>query len=145
MFTRHRIVRASPDAVFAVLADGWLFPSWVVGASRIRRVEGRWPAVDARIHHSFGVWPLVLDDVTTVVAFDAPRHAEFRAGGWPLGEARVVIDVQPHRRGCVVRMVEHPVSGPGKYVPAGVMSALVQFRNWEALRRLAWLAEGGAR
>jgi hypothetical protein len=143
-FVRHRVVKASPDAVFAVLANGWLFPSWVVGASRVRRVEGGWPAVEARIHHSFGMWPLVIDDTTSVEEWDAPRHAAFLARGWPLGEARVLIDVQPHRRGCVVRMTEYAVKGPGTLVPDAVMSVFVKVRNGEALRRLGWLAEGGA-
>jgi hypothetical protein len=37
-----RNVRASacsPQAVFEVLADGWLYPGWVVGASRMRAVD----------------------------------------------------------------------------------------------------------
>ena len=43
--------------VFAVLSNGWLYPSWVVGASRIRAVEAAWPAEGAKIHHSFGIYP----------------------------------------------------------------------------------------
>ncbi|KQO64988.1 SRPBCC family protein [Curtobacterium sp. Leaf261] len=143
-FVRRRVVKTPPETVFAVLAEGWLFPSWVVGASRMRGVEGDWPAVDSRIHHSFGVWPFVVDDTTSVTEWDPPRRAVFTPRGWPLGEARVVIDVEPHRRGCLVRMEERAVKGPGTLLPDVVMSALVQVRNGEALRRLGWLAEGGA-
>src|ERR1700712_4181413 len=50
-----RRVRASTDAVWSVLADGWMYATWVVGASRIRAVEPQWPRQGARIHHSFGV------------------------------------------------------------------------------------------
>ena len=56
------MVRATPADVFAVLADGWLYPSWVVGASRVRGVDGTWPQPGSRIHHSVGVWPLLIDD-----------------------------------------------------------------------------------
>lgn len=61
-----RTVDASADTVWRVLADGWAYPTWVVGASRVRAVDTSWPAVGACIHHSFGVWPLVVDDTTEV-------------------------------------------------------------------------------
>ena len=57
---------APPQAVFAVLADGWLFSSWVVGAARGRAVDAGWPKPGARIHHSFGVWPVMVTDVAEV-------------------------------------------------------------------------------
>jgi hypothetical protein len=47
-------VSASADRVFAVLADGWLYPLWVVGASRMRDVDPGWPAEGTKIHHSVG-------------------------------------------------------------------------------------------
>ena len=39
MPTNTRIVHATPDQVWKVLADGWLYPLWVVGASRMREVD----------------------------------------------------------------------------------------------------------
>jgi hypothetical protein len=144
MSTMHRFIEATPDQVFAVLADGWLFPSWVVGASRIRDVEEAWPAIDSKIHHSFGVWPAVIDDTTSVVEWNRPFKAEFIARGWPLGEADVIIEVQDRSGGCFVTMTEYAVSGPGTLVPGFVMKLLLDVRNREALQRLAWLAEGGA-
>ena len=33
------LVEAAPDAVWAVLADGWLYPTWVVGTVKIRDVD----------------------------------------------------------------------------------------------------------
>lgn len=50
-----------------MLADGWLYPSWVVGASRMREVDVKWPASRSRIHHSVGVWPALIDDHTKVL------------------------------------------------------------------------------
>jgi hypothetical protein len=145
MATVHRFFEAGPEDVFAVLGDGWLFPSWVVGASRIRDVDLIWPQVGAEIHHSFGVWPFVIDDTTTIVSWDPPRHAEFIARGWPIGEAHVTIDVQNRAGGCFVTLDEYAESGPGVLVPAPLMDGLLHVRNVETLQRLAWLAEGRLR
>ena len=38
-----RVLRCTPEDVFAALGDGWLYPSWVVGASRMREVDETWP------------------------------------------------------------------------------------------------------
>ena len=57
-----RRVHAPAEVVWSVLADGWLFyAAWVVGASRIRAVEPEWPNPGGRLHHSFGVWPALIE------------------------------------------------------------------------------------
>lgn len=139
-----REMDCSPEAVFAVLADAWVFPTWVVGASRMRGVDGAWPEVGSKLHHSFGLWPLVIDDRTIMVEWDPPRRAVMQPAGWPLGEARVEIDVKPRGSGCVVRLVEFAVRGPGRLVPTPVADALLTVRNRETLTRLAHIAEGRA-
>lgn len=130
-----------PDHVFAVIADGWLFPTWVVGASRMRDVGAEWPAVGSQLQHSFGVWPALIDDETTMLEWDPPRRAVMQPKGWPLGEARVEVDVKPRRNGCVVRIVEYAVKGPGALVPDPAMDIVLHLRNVETLRRLAYVAE----
>ncbi|MBC7519029.1 MAG: SRPBCC family protein [Microbacteriaceae bacterium] len=142
MSTNYRRMRCSPTEVFAVLADGWLYPTWVVGASRMRNVEPQWPAEGSRLHHSVGVWPLLLNDETVMLRWDAPRHLAMQPKGWPIGEARVLIDVRAHRSGSVVRIVEHPVRGPLMLLPRVIVDALLHLRNTETLRRLAYIAEG---
>lgn len=137
-----RRLRCDPEDVFRVIADGWLFPAWVVGASRMRDVDERWPAPGSRLHHSFGVWPALIDDVTVVEHLDAPRRVVLRPSGWPLGEACVTIDVKPSGDGCVVRLEERAIAGPGRLVPRPVMDLLLYHRNRETLHRLAYLAEG---
>ena len=137
-------MRCSPEDVFRVLGDGWTYPSWVVGVSRMRRVGAAWPAAGARLHHSVGTWPLLLDDETTMREFDPPRRAVMRAKGWPIGEAEVVFDVRPHDRGCVVRLEEQLVAGPGRIVPLPVRDLMLFWRNRETLQRLTYLAEGMA-
>ncbi|NQX12464.1 SRPBCC family protein [Microbacteriaceae bacterium VKM Ac-2855] len=144
MAVNTRVINASPEQIFAVLADGWLFPAWVVGASRMRAVDANWPHVGSHLQHSFGAWPLVLDDTTTSLQWNPPHRFVIRPKGWPLGEAEVTLEVKPHRRGTLVRMAEDAVQGPGTLVPKPAMWLLLRIRNHEALKRLGYLAEGGA-
>ena len=145
MSTNVREMSCSPDDVFAVLADGWLFPSWVVGASRMRDVDARWPLEGARLQHSFGVWPMLLNDETEVREWDPPRRMAIRPHGRPIGEALVTIDVKPRGDGCMVRIREDAVTGPATLVPTAIRDVGLHLRNVETLRRLAFLAEGRAR
>lgn len=144
MAVNVRAMSCPPERVFEVFANGWLFTAWVVGASRMRAVDDAWPAEGAKLHHSFGSWPVQLDDETTVLEWNPPRRVVFQPAGWPIGEARVQIDVKPRGHGCVVRMEEHADKGPGAVIPSPALDVLLRPRNHESLRRLALLAEGGA-
>ncbi|MCP2636593.1 SRPBCC family protein [Microbacterium sp. HD4P20] len=144
MSRNTRELRCSPEAVFEVLGDGWLYPSWVVGASRMREVDESWPMAGSELHHSVGVWPALIDDTTAVQEFIPARRMVMRARGWPLGEARVTIDVKPRGEGCVVRIQEEAVAGPARLIPTPLMDVLLSWRNAETLHRLAYLAEGRA-
>lgn len=141
MAVNVRRMKASVEEVFDVLADGWMYTSWVVGTSRLRGVEPDWPAVGSRLHHSFGLWPAVIDDSTRVEEWDPPHRAVFVARGGPIGEARVQIDVRPSPSGCLVRMEETPVSGPATLVPGPVADPAIWIRNREALYRLSLIVE----
>src|SRR3954470_24661888 len=81
-----RKVDATPEQVWAVLEDGWLYPSWVVGASRMRAVGEDWPAQGQRLHHSAGLWPMVTNDETVSIESEPPRHLRLQAKGGPAGE-----------------------------------------------------------
>src|SRR6478752_6639542 len=142
MSRNTRELSCTPEDVFRVLENGWLYPPWVVGASRMRQVGDDWPAERAVLHHSFGVWPALIDDKTVIERWLPPRRVVMRARGWPIGEARVTIDVKARERGCVVRIQEEAVSGPGRFVPAPLLDVLLHWRNAETLHRLAYLAEG---
>ncbi|WP_040399672.1 SRPBCC family protein [Cellulomonas massiliensis] len=131
---------APPRAVLDVLADGWSYAAWVVGTSRIRAVERGFPQPGARIEHSVGVWPLVIDDETVVVAWDAASGIELQARGWPAGEARIRIEVRPRGDGSVVRISEDATDGPGRLVPRPLRTLAIGARNRETLRRLEALA-----
>jgi uncharacterized protein YndB with AHSA1/START domain len=138
-------VPAAPAQVFAVLADGWSYAGWVVGASHIREVDAGWPAEGTRIHHSVGPWPLLVHDETAVRAVDAPRLLELDARLWPLGEARIRLELTEVQPGVTeVRMFEQAVRGPGRLLPKAVQALLLIPRNRESLRRLAAMAAGKA-
>lgn len=142
-----REMSCSPEAVFEVLADGWLYPTWVAGASRMREVEETWPSPGAALHHSFGVWPLVLDDETRMLEWDPPHRVVMRPKGRPVGEVEVVLEVKPRGAGCVVRMSERPVAGPGRWFANPLLDAGILVRVRESLLRLSYVAEnrGGSR
>lgn len=135
-------VRATPTQVWEILSDGWLYPLWVVGATRMREVDDHWPAVGARLHHSAGVWPLVIDDTTEVLDAEPGSMLRLRARGWPAGEAEVVITLTPQGSDTLVELREDATAGPGRWVPSPLRTPLIGWRNVEALRRLTALAEG---
>ena len=115
MTTVERVIETTPQRVWDVLADGWLYPLWVVGATRMREVDQDWPSIGSRIHHSVGVWPAVLDDNTEITACEPLKRLELRAKAWPfLGEADVVLDLSVHGAGTRVVMSEDAASGPGQ-------------------------------
>ncbi|CAN7304344.1 SDR family NAD(P)-dependent oxidoreductase [Knoellia sp. LjRoot47] len=142
---QRRTVAASADRVWDVLADGWSYATWVVGTARIRDVDTAWPAPGSRIHHSVGLWPALLSDTTSVEECVTGRRLVLKARGWPLGEARVEIDIEPDGpQSCTVTMTEDAISGPGSLPPRIVRQAMILPRNSEALRRLAYLAKGSS-
>ena len=140
----QRWFACSTDQVWDVLSDGWLYPLWVVGASRIRDVDDGWPAEGRKLHHSFGVWPLVIDDTTEVIEIQPDQRIVLEARGWPVGTARVEITIQPDGHGSLVSIAEDVSSGPAQLVPQPIRVAAMDVRNKETLRRLAYLAEGRA-
>ncbi len=141
MATNTREIKTTPAKVWAVLSDGWLYPVWVVGATRMRDVEGSWPEAGARLHHSAGVWPAVINDNTEVLECDPGRFLKLRARGWPLGEAEVAITLSPAGAHTLVQIEEEAVSGPGAMIPRPVEDLAIKYRNTETLRRLAYVAE----
>jgi len=144
MSTVNRLFNSPAEDVWKVIADGWLYSGWVVGASRIRAVDAHWPEADSRLHHSVGAWPLVIDDSTRVTAVEPGRSLELVARGWPLGEAKVVITLEDLGTQCRVTIAEDAIRGPGKLVPKAVRSPLIGARNTETLKRLELMAAGGA-
>ncbi|MEO8284201.1 MAG: SRPBCC family protein [Pseudarthrobacter sp.] len=144
MSTVSRVFRSPAKDVWKVIADGWLYSGWVVGATRIRAVDAHWPEAGSRLHHSVGVWPLVIDDTSRVSAVEPGRSLELVARGWPLGEAKVVITLEDLGAQCRVTIAEDAIRGPGKLVPKMLRDPLIDVRNTETLKRLELMAAGGA-
>lgn len=143
--TVRHVIHAPLDAVWEVLADGWLYPVWVVGAARMRQVDDHWPATGTALHHSAGAWPLMIDDRTEVLEGVPGESLRLRARGWPAGEAQIGLTLEARGALTMVTMSEDAVRGPGTWVPKPVRSAVLQRRNAESLRRLGLLVQGRSR
>lgn len=145
MFTESRIVAATPEQIWNVLKDGWLYPVWVVGATSMRDVDPEWPEVGARLHHALGAWPVIVADTTSVVGCEPNRLLELEARTGAAGSARVRLRLRPVPEGTEVTMEEDASHGPLGLIPKPLRWAMVVPRNRECLLRLARLAEGRAR
>ncbi|MEU7812693.1 SRPBCC family protein [Pseudonocardia sp. NPDC049154] len=131
-----RLVPAEPAKVWQVIADGWSYPLWVVGATHMRAVDDGYPAVGTRLHHSVGSWPVQIQDRTEVRACEPERLLELKAHAWPSGAARVRITLRPETGGTRVVMEEHAESGPAVLIPRAVQQVVLVPRNTETLARL---------
>lgn len=141
-----RVMNCSPEDVFEVLSDGWSYATWVVGAARIRDVDEGWPALGTKIHHSVGLWPMLINDNTEVEKIEAPRELQLKVRVWPSGEGVVrVLCIPRGPQQTEVVMEEQLVSGPVSWLPTVGKDAILHARNVEALHRLAYLAERKAR
>ena len=134
-------MRATPEQVWSILEDGWLYPLWVVGATRMREVDDEWPDKGAKLHHSVGSWPLMIHDHTEVMRCDPGKRLVLHARAWPAGAAEIDIELTPDGAGTLVVMREDAVDGPATAIPGAVRAAGLTLRNKETLRRLAFLAE----
>ena len=141
MSTNELTIRTTPQQVWEVLADGWLYPLWVVGAARMRRVDPGWPDEGTRIHHSVGLWPLLINDHTEVLEVRTGEFLRLRARAWPVGAAEIAITLTPNGEHTDVRLEETVTSGPGALIPPPIEGLSLKWRNSEALQRLASIAE----
>jgi hypothetical protein len=72
MATTRTQIAASPDEVFATLANPGHDSDWVVGSDRIRDADPDWPKVSACFHHRIGFGPLKVNDRTQVLEVSPP-------------------------------------------------------------------------
>ncbi|GAB3586824.1 SRPBCC family protein [Amycolatopsis endophytica] len=141
MVVVSRQVPVPPERVFTVLADGWTYASWVVGAAHIRQVDSHWPRTGSRIHHSVGPWPVNVRDVTCVLAVEENELLELEARLWPVGAAKITLTLTAdHGGGTEISMGEKLIRGPLSVLPNAVQAAMLAPRNTEALKRLADIA-----
>jgi uncharacterized protein YndB with AHSA1/START domain len=139
--TVTRDVTATRQRVWEVLADGWSYSGWVVGNSRIRAVSADWPAPGARILHSIGTWPAVIDDETVVESCTEAERLVLLAKVRPAAKARITLTLTDIPGGCRVTMTEVATSAPLRWIPDGLQLAAAAPRNRECTWRLARIAE----
>lgn len=136
-----RDIPASRRQVWDVMADGWTYSQWVVGNSRMRAVDPKWPAPGATIRHSIGIWPLVINDETVVEKSVPLEELVLHAKSGPFGGARVILRLSDIPDGCRVVMEEYPTSGPAAVLPDRLSDIAAWPRNRETLWRLSALAQ----
>ena len=141
MATNRTVIPAPLDTVFAVLSDARTYDEFVVGTKRIRRFEPTWPEVGSAFHHTLGVGPFILRDLSRVIEVEEPRRLVLRAQMRPLAVNRVAFALRPHDDGTEVEVEEHPIEGPARWLWNPVLDGVMWLRNKEMLRRLSRVAE----
>jgi uncharacterized protein YndB with AHSA1/START domain len=141
--TTQAQIAASPDEVFAVLANAENYGDWVVGSDTIRDVDPTWPKVGSRFHHRVGFGLLKVNDHTEVVEVQAPHRLVMHARARPLGTAKVTMLLAERDGGTHVTMIEVAGDRLSRLALNRITDPLIHLRNAEALRRLRRIVETG--
>ncbi|MFG2356407.1 SRPBCC family protein [Streptomyces sp. NPDC048521] len=145
MAVRHRLIKASPAAVWDVLADGSRYAEWVVGTASSRPKNGQWPQQEASIAYQVRLGPFRLGNETVVRRCREGSVLELEAHAGFLGTARIAIELREWGRYCLVIVDEHPLQGAGGALHNWGFEALIQLRHRAMLARLATACEDGER
>ena len=143
MATTRTQIAASPDEVFAALANPENYGDWVVGSDTIRDADPGWPKVGSRFHHRIGFGPLKVNDHTEVLAVDPPHRLVMHAHARPLGTAKVTMLLFGHDGGTDVTMIEIAGDRLSRLALNRLTDPLIHVRKVEALRRLKRIVETG--
>ncbi|MDP8927206.1 MAG: SRPBCC family protein [Actinomycetota bacterium] len=145
MSRNERVINAPHEEIFDVILKPKNFPYWVLGTKDMRGADEDWPAVGSSFHHSVGVGPMQIDDVSTVLEREEPRRLVLRVLTRPLLTAIVRLTLEPDSGGGTrVVMEEEAESGPVAYLPDLLLDWLARMRNAPALQRLQRLIESEA-
>lgn len=139
MATTRTQIAASPDEVFAALANPENYGDWVVGSDTVRDADPTWPKFGSRFHHRIGFGPLKVNDHTEVLEVEAPHRLVMRARARPLGSAKVTLLLTERGGGTYVTMIE--VAGDRRehgfqLPPASLSPALAETRTGTAEGRI---------
>lgn len=136
MTTVHATIEAPPGDVWEALVDVRTYPTWLVGARKIRRIDEGWPAAGTAFHHEVGLGgPFTIADRTRCVSIDAPRCLELDVRARPLIHGTVTFELKASGDGATeVTMDEHPVGVHRLLAP--VLVPLTQARNRASLAML---------
>ncbi|MFF8596918.1 SRPBCC family protein [Streptomyces sp. NPDC015220] len=144
MAVRHRLIKTSPETVWAVLADGTRYGEWVVGTVDSRPVRGQWPQVDAALKYQVRLGPARLTNQTIVRNREEGSLLELEAHAGFLGTARIAIELRPWGEHCLVIVDEHPLQGAGGMLHNMAVETFIQLRHRAMLARLAKVCEADA-
>ena len=136
MAHNSREIDASPREVFAVLADPWTYPEWLVGTVDVRDVDHNWPSPGSRFHHTVGVRPLVILDVTEVREVEPGRSIVLSVRARPVVAAEVSFRLVGDDDRCVVSVEEEPSLRILGNLVRPAMDPIIHVRNHHSLRRL---------
>jgi uncharacterized protein YndB with AHSA1/START domain len=143
MATTRIQIAASPDEVFAALANPENYGDWVVGSDTVRDADPTWPKVGSRFHHRVGLGLLKVSDHTEVLAVDPPHRLVMQANARPLGTARVTMLLSERAGETDVTMIEVAGDRLSCLTLNRLTDPLIHIRNVEALRRLKRIVETG--
>ncbi|GGR33244.1 SRPBCC family protein [Streptomyces netropsis] len=145
MAVRHQLIERSPEAVWAVLADGSRYGEWVVGTARSAPAQGTWPELGSAIEYTIRLGPWTASGHTYVRRCEPPHTLELEVDSGPLGTARIAIQIQPWDRHSLLIMDEHPLRGTGARLHNTALDAVVQLRHRRMLGNLAGVVEHSPR
>lgn len=143
MATTRTQIAASPDEVFAALANPENYGDWVVGSDTIRDADPAWPKVGSRFHHRVGWGLLKVNDHTEVIDIAAPHRLVMQARARPLATATVTMVLIERDGGTTVTMTEVAGDRLSRLALNRLTDPLIHLRNVEALRRLKRIVETG--
>ncbi|WP_394428305.1 SRPBCC family protein [Streptomyces sp. SGAir0957] len=141
MARRQRVIKATPAAVWAVLADGTKYADWVVGTASSEPVRGQWPEVGASLRYEVQLGPVHLTNETVVRYCEEGALLELEAKAGPLGTARISLQLRPWGEDCLVMVDEHPLAGAAGALHNFGVEAVIQLRHRAMLARLAQVCE----
>jgi uncharacterized protein YndB with AHSA1/START domain len=127
-------VPAERSAVFDVVSDPDTYPSWLVGAERMRSVDAEFPRPGSSFEHSVGAGPVTIDDSSESVGVQADARLVLLVHAGPF-HARVEFDLEDGAAGeTEIRLSERPV---GVFAPlTPLLRGSLQSRNSLSLAKL---------
>lgn len=131
-----RELSAPRAEVFAVLADATTYPEWLVGAAHVRDVEGAYPSPGSRFHHTVGVRPLALRDITEVIDVEPDERLVLVVKARPLITAEVTFRLVGDGDRCVVCVEEEPTLRILGNLVRPLLDPSIHHRNHRSLRNL---------
>lgn len=141
MATNEKLIEASPEKVFTVLADPESYAHWVVGSNEIRKYDKDWPDQGTTFHHTQGKWPLTVKDTSSVMEVEPNRKLVLEVRTRPFVVANVELELKAENGATRIRMTEYPTGGILKRIHNPLLDGLTHLRNSRGLSRLARLAE----